>query len=78
MKVSSPAGDLEVAIHGFSIESENVVFDAAVGVWEVKVNLGLKDFKFFLSVLFNPKVMFFIIRNVFFNPTKKPPKQEGM
>jgi hypothetical protein len=70
MKVSSPAGDLDVAINGYSIEKDKVVFDAAVGVWEVKVNLGLKDFRFFLSVLFNPKVMLFIVRNFFFNPTK--------
>jgi len=78
MKVSSPAGDLEVAIHGYSIEQDKVVFDAAVGVWEVKVNLGLKDFKFFLSILFNPKVMLFVIRNIFFNSTKKPSGQKGM
>lgn len=70
MKVSSPAGDLDVAIHGYSIEKDKVVFDAAVGVWEVKVNLGLRDFKLFLSVLFNPKIMLFIVRNIFFNPTK--------
>jgi hypothetical protein len=46
MKVSSPAGDLDVAIN------------------------GLKDFRLFLSVLFNPRIMLFIVRNIFFNPTK--------
>lgn len=70
MKVSSPAGDLDVAIHGYSIEKDKVVFDAAVGVWEVKVNLGLKDFRFVLSVLFNPKIMLFVVRNIFFNSSK--------
>jgi len=70
MKVSSPAGDLDVAIHCYSIENDKVVFDAVVGVWDVKLNLGLKDFRFFLSVLFDPKVLLFIVRNIFFNSSK--------
>ena len=70
MKVSSPAGDLDVAIHGYSIENDKVVFDAAVGLWEVNLNLSLKDFRFFLSVLFDPKVLLFIVRNIFFNSSK--------
>lgn len=64
MKVSSPAGDLDVSISGYVIEKDKVIFDAAVGVWLVKINLDISDFKFFLSVLFNPKVLLFLIKQI--------------
>lgn len=64
MKVTSPAGELDVIIKGTTVEGEAVVLDAEVGVWEIRVFLGLQDFKFFLSVLFRPKVLILLLKQL--------------
>ncbi len=74
MKVSSPAGDLDVFISNFVIEEDSVVFDAAVGVWQIRIHLGLGDFKFFLSVLFRMKVLLFLLKQLLRHPSKDTPE----
>lgn len=74
MKISSPAGELEVFISDFVIEKDSVVFDAAVGVWQIRIHLGLGDFKFFLSVLFRLKVLLFLLRQLFRPASKETPE----
>lgn len=74
MKVSSPAGDLEVFISDFVIEEDSVVFDAAVGVWQIRIHLGPGDFKFFLSVFFRLKVLLFLFKQLFRPAPKDTPE----
>ena len=64
MKVTSPAGELEVIITGTSVEGGSVVVNAGVGLWEVKVYLGPEDFKFFLSVFVKPKVLILLLKQL--------------
>ncbi len=64
MKVTSPAGELDVIITGTAVEGDAVILNANVGVWEVRVFLGLQDFKFFLSVLFRPKVLILLLKQL--------------
>lgn len=65
MKVTSPAGELDVIIGETSIEGGSVVVNAGVGLWEVKIYLGPGDFKFFLSVLFKPGVLILLLKRLF-------------
>lgn len=65
MRVSSPAGELDVIVGETSVEGESVVVNASVGLWEIKVYLGLEDFKFFLSVFFKPRVLILLLRRLF-------------
>ena len=65
MKVTSPAGELDVIIKGTTVEGEAVVLDAEVGVWEIRVLLGPRDFRFFVSLLFRTDVLLFLIRRLF-------------
>lgn len=64
MKVKSPAGELDVVVGGTSVEGGFVVVDAGVGIWEIKVYLGPDDFKFFISVLLRPGVMFMLLKQL--------------
>lgn len=65
MKVTSPAGELDVVIGATSIEGGSVVVNAGVGLWEIKIYLGSGDFKFFLSVLFKPEVLILLLKRLF-------------
>ncbi len=65
MKVTSPAGELDVVIGATSIEGGSVVVNAGVGLWEIKIYLGPGDFKFFLSVLFKPEVLILLLKRLF-------------
>ena len=65
MKVTSPAGELDVIIGKTSVEGGSVVVKAGVGLWEVKIYLGPGDFKFFLSVFFKPGVLVLLLRRLF-------------
>ncbi len=62
MKVTSPAGELEVAITGTSVEGESVVLNADIGVWEVKVLIEPADFRFFFSMLFRADVLLMLLK----------------
>lgn len=64
MKVTSPAGELDVIIGETSIEGGSVVVNAGVGLWEVKIYLGPEDIKFFLTVLFRPGVLILLLRRL--------------
>ena len=64
MKVTSPAGELDVIIGETSVEGGSVVVYAGVGLWEVKIYLGPGDFKFFLSILFRPGVLILLLRRL--------------
>jgi hypothetical protein len=65
MKVTSPAGELDVIIGETSVEGGSVVVNAGVGLWEVKIYLGPGDFKFFLSVFFKPGVLILLLKRLF-------------
>jgi len=73
MKVTSPAGELDVVIRGAAVESGSVVVTAAVGSWEVKVYPGREDFKFFISVLFKPGVLILLLKRLVWE-SKEPPR----
>lgn len=62
MKISSPGGELDVLVGDYVIEGDNVVFDAEVGVWKIKIHLDSKDFKFIFSFLFRIKFILFLIK----------------
>jgi len=64
MKVTSPAGELEVAITGTSVEGESVVLNADIGVWDVRVFLGPCDFRFFFSMLFRTDVLLLLLKQL--------------
>ena len=64
MKVTSPAGELEVAITGTSVEGESVVLNADIGVWAVRVFLGPRDFRFFFSMLFRADVLLLLLKQL--------------
>jgi hypothetical protein len=64
MKVESPAGELDVIITGTSVEGGCVVVNANVGLWEIKVQLGVRDFGYFLSLLFRKDVLMFLMRGL--------------
>ena len=61
MKVVSPAGELDVIVGKTAVEGGSVVVDAGVGIWQIKVYLGPEDFRFFLSLLLKPKVLFLLL-----------------
>ena len=65
MKVTSPAGELDVIITGTSVENDAVVVNAEVGVWEVGICLSPGDFRFFFSLLLRRDVLLFILRQLF-------------
>lgn len=65
MRVSSPAGELDVIVGETSVEGERVVVNASVGLWEIKVYLGPEDFKFFLSLFLKPGVFILFLKRLF-------------
>ena len=65
MKVTSPAGELDVIIGKTSVEGGSVVVSASVGLWEVKIYPGPGDLKFFLSVFFKPGVLVLLLKRLF-------------
>ena len=65
MKVTSPAGELDVIITGTAVEDDAVILNANVGVWEIRVFLGPRDFRFFFSLLFRPAVLLFLLKRLF-------------
>ncbi len=65
MRVSSPAGELDVIVGETSVEGESVAVNASVGLWAIRVYLGPEDFKFFLSVFFKPRVLILLLRRLF-------------
>ena len=64
MKVSSPAGELDVIITNTSVEDDAVVVKADVGVWEVKIYIGPRDLRFFFSLLFRRGVLRLILKQL--------------
>jgi hypothetical protein len=65
MKVTSPAGELDVIFGETSVEGGCVVVNAGIGLWEVKIYPGPEDFKFFLSVLFKHEVLILLLKRLF-------------
>ncbi|MEQ9618404.1 MAG: hypothetical protein RIG61_04440 [Deltaproteobacteria bacterium] len=62
MKISSPSGELDVLLGEYAIEGDNVVFDAEVGVWKIKIYLDSEDFKFIFWFFFRIKFILFFIK----------------
>jgi len=75
MKVTSPAGELDVIIGETSVEGGSVVVNAGVGLWEVKVYLRPEDFKFFLSVFFKPEVLILLLKRLLWKTKQIPPNR---
>jgi hypothetical protein len=65
MKITSPAGELNVIIRDTLVENDTVVVNAEVGVWEVRIHLGPRDFRFFFSLLFRRDVLLLLIKQLF-------------
>ncbi|HML94662.1 MAG TPA: hypothetical protein PKC29_04440 [Thermodesulfobacteriota bacterium] len=64
MKIESPAGELEVHITGVSVEGESIVLDADLGVWDIRVFVGPRDFRLFFSVLFRRDVILLLLKRI--------------
>lgn len=64
MKIESPAGELEVHITGTSVEGESIVLDADLGVWDIRVFIGPRDFGLFFSVLLRKEVLLLLLKRI--------------
>lgn len=64
MKIESPAGELEVHITGTSVEGESIVLDADLGVWDIRVFIGPRDFGLFFSVLLRKEVLLLLLKRM--------------
>lgn len=74
MKISSPGGELEVLVGDYVIEGDDVVFDAEVGVWKIKIHLDAEDFKFIFSFLFRMRLILFLIKQLLRSGFKRDTK----
>ena len=73
MRITTPAGELDVVVGDTSAEGGSIVINARVGIWEVKVYIGPGDFKFFLRTFFNPKVLILLLKRLLRKAKQPPP-----
>lgn len=62
MKVVSPAGEFEITIRDSAIEDNSIIINGQMGVWDSKIYLSPRDIWLFVSVFFNPSVIFFLLK----------------
>jgi hypothetical protein len=62
LKVSSPAGDFEIAVKDAGTEGDFVVLKGQMGVWDSKIYLGPGDLWLFASFLLRPSILLFLLK----------------
>jgi hypothetical protein len=62
VKVSSPAGDFEIAVKDAGTEGDFVVLKGQMGVWDSKIYLSPSDLWLFASMLIRPSILLFLLK----------------
>lgn len=62
MKVTTPAGDLEVLLKSASVEGDFIVLKVQMGVWNPKIYISKDDLWFFFSILLRPSALLYFLK----------------